>query len=131
MYGAPNHWAGCPRVVLDDAALRDPNAALETLHHHWSQRIPVVVELRCSADELRAPETEPVRPPHALTPLFEFARERLYFLARANNYDDRAGRMVWGPTLEAQRLGAVASEVADQPTTPAAWTSTPPFPTVA
>ncbi len=110
---APDHWARTDRVVIDDAALRDPGAALETLHHHWSQRIPVVVELRCSADELRAPETEPVRPPYALSPHFEFGRERLYFLARANNYDDRAGRMVWGPTLEATRLGATASEVAD------------------
>jgi len=73
----------------------------------------VVVELCGSADELRAPETEPTRPPYALSPRFEFARERLYFLARANNYDDRAGRMVWGPTLEAQRLGATPSDQAD------------------
>jgi DNA helicase-2/ATP-dependent DNA helicase PcrA len=110
---AAEHWAGADRVVIDDDVLRDPAAALEPLHHHWSARIPVVVELRCSADELRAPEAEPVRPPYALSPRFEFARERLYFLARANNYDDRVGRMAWGPTLEAQRLGAAASEVAD------------------
>jgi DNA helicase II / ATP-dependent DNA helicase PcrA len=110
---APEHWAGADRVVIDDDALRDPAAALEALHGHWSARLPVVVELRCPAGELRAPETEPVRPPYALSPRFEFARERLYFLARANNYDDRAGRMVWGPTLEAQRLGATASDVAD------------------
>jgi DNA helicase II / ATP-dependent DNA helicase PcrA len=110
---APGHWAGADRVVIDDAALREPGAALETLHRHWSQRVPVVVELQCSADDLRAPETEPVRPPYALSPKFEFARERLYFLARANNYDDRVGRMAWGPTIEATRLGAAASAVAD------------------
>ena len=106
---APEHWAGADRVVIDDAVLRDPAAALDALHRHWSQRIPVVVELQCSADELRAPETEPTRPPYALSPRFEFARERLYFLARANNYDDRVGRMVWGPTVEAQRLGAATA----------------------
>ena len=73
----------------------------------------MVVELQCSADELRAPETEPVKAPYALSPRFEFGRERLYFLARANNYDDRGGRMAWGPGLEAQRLGAVVSDLAD------------------
>ncbi len=109
---APEHWAGAERVVLDDDAIRDPNSVLDALHRHWSERVPVVVELRCSADELRAPETDP-RPPYALSPRFEFARERLYFLARANNYDDRAGRMVWGPAVEAQRAGAAPSTVAD------------------
>jgi DNA helicase-2/ATP-dependent DNA helicase PcrA len=107
---APDHWAGAARVVIDDAALRDPEIALDSLHRHWSQRIPVVVELQCSPDELRAPETEPTRPPYALSPRFEFARERLYFLARANNYDDRVGRMVWGPAVEAERLGAIPKE---------------------
>ena len=107
-----DHWAGADRVVVDDAALRDPTEALGILHHHWSQRIPVVVELRCSPDELRAPQTEP-SPPHTLSPRFEFSRERLYFLVRANNYDDRADRMVWGPTIEAQRLGATPSDAAD------------------
>jgi hypothetical protein len=110
---APEHWAEAERIVIDDGALRDPASALDTLHHHWSQRVPVVVELQCSADELRAPESEPVKPPYALSPRFEFGRERLYFLARANNYDDRVGRMVWGPGLEAQRLGAIASDVSD------------------
>ena len=103
---APEPWSAAERVVVDDSVLADPAVVIESLHRHWSQRIPVVVELQCSADELRAPETEPVRPPYALSPRFEFGRERLYFLARANNYDDRVGRMVWGPTVEAQRLGA-------------------------
>jgi len=110
---APALWSGADRVVIDAAVLDDPADAVDALHRHWSQRIPVVVELQCSADELRAPETEPDRPPYALSPRFEFGRERLYFLARANNYDDRVGRMVWGPTVEAQRLGAAVSDVAD------------------
>ncbi len=110
---APERWSAADRVVIDDPALRDPAEALDALHRYWSQRIPVVVELQCSADELRAPETELGKAPYVLSPRFEFGRERLYFLARANNYDDRVGRMVWGPTVEAQRLGAGASDVAD------------------
>src|SRR3954452_17999451 len=109
---APEPWTGTERVVIDDAALRDPAAVLDTLQWQWSHRVPVVVELRCSADELRAPETEP-GPPYALVPRFEFTRERLYFLARANNYDHRVGRMMWGPAVEAQRLGATPSADAD------------------
>ena len=57
------------------------------------------------AGALRAPEIED-RPPYALTPAFEFARERLYFLARSNNYDGRNERLVWGPAIEAARVGA-------------------------
>jgi hypothetical protein len=32
---APDHWAGADRVVIDDAALRDPAVALEALHEKW------------------------------------------------------------------------------------------------
>jgi DNA helicase-2/ATP-dependent DNA helicase PcrA len=110
---APEPWSAAERVVLDDSVLADPAVVVESLHRHWSQRIPVVVELQCSADELRAPEIEPARAPYELSPRFEFGRERLYFLTRANNYDDRVGRMVWGPAVEAQRLGAVAAAGSD------------------
>ncbi len=110
---APGAWSEAERIVVDDAVLRDPAATIDALHGHWSQRIPVVVELRCPADELRAPEAEPGRAPYTLSPRFEFGRERLYFLTRANNYDDRVGRMVWGPAVEAQRLGAADSAAAD------------------
>ena len=65
----------------------------------------MVVELGVDVAALRAPETDG-RPPYELTPAFEFAREHLYFLARSNNYDARDGRLVWGPSLEAARLGA-------------------------
>ncbi len=109
---APDAWAGADRVTIDDAALRDSAESLEALHRCWSQRTPVVIDLRGDANELRAPEIETASP-YQLSPRFEFGRERLYFLARANNYDNRDGRMVWGPAIEALRLGATASDVAD------------------
>jgi DNA helicase II / ATP-dependent DNA helicase PcrA len=109
---APEHWASAERVTIDDPALRAPEEALSALHRAWAGRAPVVVELRCEADDLRAPETE-AAPPFQLSPRFEFACERLYFLARANNYDNRSGRRVWGPAVEAQRLGATRSDLAD------------------
>jgi len=109
---APSPWTGASRVTIDDAVLRDPTEALDELHRSWSGRVPVVVELRCDVDELRAPETN-VAPPYQCSPRFEFGRERLYFLARSNNYDNRSGRMVWGPAVEALRLGATPSAAAD------------------
>jgi DNA helicase-2/ATP-dependent DNA helicase PcrA len=108
----PAAWAGAPRFTIDDGVLAAPSEMVDVLHAHWSRRDPYVIELRCSADELRAPETHRM-PPYALTARFDLSRERLYFLARANNYDDRDGRMRWGPGIEAQRVGAVASEIAD------------------
>ncbi len=109
--GAPSQWTVAPRVTID-TGLRDSAEALDVLHRCWSERIPVVVELCCDVDELRAPETEPA-PPYQLSPRFEFGRERLYFLARANNYDNRSEKMIWGPAVEALRLGATPSDVAD------------------
>jgi DNA helicase-2/ATP-dependent DNA helicase PcrA len=109
---APDGWSSAERVILDDAALRDPAAALELLQRHWSQRAPIVVEIACDVNELRAPESSPAQP-FTLSPRFEFAKERLYFLAGANNYDHRNERMVWRATLDAQRLGATPSDAAD------------------
>ncbi|MGH8977962.1 MAG: ATP-dependent helicase, partial [Acidimicrobiia bacterium] len=101
----PEGWGHAPRVSIDADVLRDTGAVVDRLHAAWSQREPVVVDLGVGVDELRAPELES-RAPHDLTPAFEFARERLYFLARANNYDGRSGSLVWGPAIEAARLGA-------------------------
>lgn len=116
------HWAGETRVRIDDAALREPRGIADELHAHWAARRPVVVELAAEVDELRAPETDS-RPPYALTPAFEFSRERLYFLARSNNYDARRGRLVWGAALEAQRFGATPGGEGDVvlPDGRAAW----------
>jgi DNA helicase-2/ATP-dependent DNA helicase PcrA len=109
----PGPWIDYDRIVVDDATLRDPSDALDMLQAHWSRREPVVVDLRVAAEELRRAEPGPGVPAYALTPRFEFARERLYFLIRANNYDHRGERAVWGPSVEAQRLGAVPSDIAD------------------
>jgi len=109
---APPAWSGAPRVLIDDETVRAPADTLALLHRHWSQREPVVLELRCNVDELRAPQSSSV-PAYTLNPQFELTRERLYFLARANNYDNRAGALVWGPGVEATRLGASPSNVAD------------------
>ena len=95
---APEHWAGADRVVIDDDTLRDPSAALDALHEQWSQRIPVVVELQCSVDELRAPEIELGRRRGRSRPASSSAASASTSSTRANNYDDRVGRMVWGPT---------------------------------
>lgn len=120
---APEPWTGCERVVVDDAALREPAGAIDVLQGRWSRREPVVVELRVAADELRRPEAAPGVAAHALTTRFEFARERLYFLIRANNYDYRGERPVWGPAVEAERLGATPADAADVtlPDGTAAW----------
>jgi len=108
----PDPWHGAPRVRIDDSALRNPNDTARTLHEHWARRVPQVVEIAVDPDELRAPERDD-RPPYALTPSFEFARERCYFLARSNNYDHRRGTLVWGPAIEAVRLGATPADDAD------------------
>ena len=109
---APAGWEDAPRTRIDDHTLTEPAAAIATLHHHWSQRIPVVVEVACDVNALRAAETSGASP-YLLKPTFEFEKERLYFLVRANNYDNRVGRMAWGPTMEAVRLGAAEHPDAD------------------
>src|SRR5204863_2753628 len=93
-------------------ALRDAGATAERLHEHWATRSPVVVDLRVAREILSEPERDD-RPPYELTPAFEFARERCYFLVRANNYDARDGTPRWGAAAEARRLGARAGDVAD------------------
>ena len=102
---APVAWGDAVRVVVDDDVLRAPAAAVAQLHGLWAARTAVVVDLRVPVEMLRASETDE-RAPHALTPAFEFARERLYFLVRANNYDARDGTPRWWPAMEAERLGA-------------------------
>jgi DNA helicase-2/ATP-dependent DNA helicase PcrA len=109
---APADWADAARVVLDEAVLAEPRAAVEELHALWASRSPVVIDLRVGREALSAPETDD-RAAHELTPAFEFLRERLYFLTRANNYDARDGAPRWGAAAEAVRLGARAEGAAD------------------
>src|SRR5262249_19653210 len=85
---------------------------LAALQEHWSGRQPLVVDVRVDPSALREPEVEKAEP-FTLQPGFEFERDRLYFLVRANNYDGRRDRLVWGPAVDARNLGAVPSERAD------------------
>jgi DNA helicase-2/ATP-dependent DNA helicase PcrA len=109
---APGPWAEAPRVVIDDAALRDPRETVDRLHELWSTRTPVTIDLRVPREVLSAAERDD-RPAYECTPAFDFARERCYFLVRANNYDARDGSLRWGPAMEAERLGAVVAGPAD------------------
>ncbi len=86
----PGGWDGAERVLIDEAVLAAPADALARLHRAWTAREPVVVDLGIDVGALRTPEVED-RPPHALTPTFEFARERLV-LPRARQQLRRASR---------------------------------------
>jgi DNA helicase-2/ATP-dependent DNA helicase PcrA len=102
---APEPWAEAARVVVDSDVLRNPRETVDRLHALWADRTPVVVDLRVPREELSAPEHDD-RIAYELTPDFDFARERAYFLVRANNYDARDGTPRWGAAAEARRLGA-------------------------
>ena len=101
----PLSWASCPRVVIDDASLKDPGAVAGELHGYWFDRRPVVVELGADPAALRAAEVCE-RPVYELTPHFEFSRERLQFLVWANNYDARGGAPIWWHGRKAARRAA-------------------------
>ena len=98
------HWNADP-VRVDDDVLADPTEAVGRLHADWAHRKRVVVELAVDREALREREATEVEP-FELDPNFEFERERLYFLVRENNYDFRGDAPLWGPALEAARLGA-------------------------
>ncbi len=99
---SPEAWDSCPRVVVGDAALRDPGPVVEDLHRYWIDRRPAVVELGVDPAALRAPERYD-NPVYELTPSFEFCRERLQFLVWANNYDARGGDSIWWHGRKAAR----------------------------
>jgi DNA helicase-2/ATP-dependent DNA helicase PcrA len=109
---APDGWTDAERVAVDDAGLADPRETVDRLHALWSSRTPVVVDLRVERAALSAPEHDQ-RHAYELAPSFDFARERLYFLVRANNYDARDGTPKWGAATEAQRYGARPGDAAD------------------
>lgn len=104
---APPPWADRPRVLIDEAVVDAPEATVDRLHRLWRERTPVVVEIAVPVERLRTTEVER-RPPWELDAGFTFALERLYFLARANNYDARTGRLRWWPAELATRLGATS-----------------------
>lgn len=107
-----DHWVHSPRHRVDSTVLADPEQTVKTLHHHWVNRLPVVIELALSPQVLKEPEfctTEP----YLLDATFEFWRERLHFLIWANNYDGTKGEPVWWYERLAQRLGAVTHAEAE------------------
>lgn len=103
----PDPWAGHRRVAVDPAVLADPAATVAVLHESWLARAPVVVELGVDTAALREPERCD-RPVHDLEPDFTFFRERLQFLAWANNYDGRppSGPVWWHGRKAARRWAA-------------------------
>ena len=67
----PSPWKDSLRVVVDQSALREPDAVLTTLQHAWFERRPVVVELGIDPSDLLERETFG-GPVHDLSPHFEF-----------------------------------------------------------
>ncbi|MEO1064612.1 MAG: UvrD-helicase domain-containing protein [Actinomycetota bacterium] len=108
----PSPWADAPRVVVDDAAIADPAAAVAELHDLWIGRLPHVVELVAPNEALRAPQRTDADP-WTLPSTFEFPLERLFFLVWANTYDARAGSPIWWWSRKAERVGARPSAKAD------------------
>lgn len=106
----PSGWENAERVVVDDATLAEPAAALQALQLAWSQRRRVVIELAVVAETLRQPESER-RPPYDLGPGHELGRERLQFLVWANTYDGRrpGQEPVWWHGVRAGRVDTGAT----------------------
>ncbi len=110
---APSAWASADRVLIDDAVLADPAAAVGCLHDAWSQRRPLVIEVVVDPARFREPEAF-LAPPWQLTAGFEAWTERLHFLLWANSYDARGDREpIWWWARKAARLGALEGGPAD------------------
>ena len=112
----PASWAGLERVPLGEAELVQPKEVIARLHAAWLGRRPLIVELGIDPNLLRVGERHG-SPVHGLTPDFDFPFERLHFLLWANNYDARAGALVWWHAVKAGRTlaqqGVVAGGRAD------------------
>ena len=114
----PAAWSAVPGVVVDAAAVADPEAVVRELHDHWADRRPVVIRLAVDPASFRPPATT-TEEPWSLGPSFEPWHDRLHFLVWANTYDGRPvdGRPVDGASDEpiwwwgrkALRLGASPS----------------------
>jgi len=110
---APEAWASAGRVVVDEAALAAPAAAVAALHQAWSTRTPIVIELAIDPAVFRAPESF-IAPPWHLTAAFEPWADRFHFLVWANSYDARSdGEPIWWWGRKAARLGATQGGDAD------------------
>ena len=121
----PAPWVGANVVVVDDAAVADPEALgalVDRLHRAWAGREPVVIELGVGDADLRSPETESL-PAFDLGASFTFLRERLHFLVWANSYDARVEPPRWWWGMKATSAGAREAGSADVllPDGTAAW----------
>ena len=106
----PADWASCPRVALDDEALRDPTEVIAQLSERWSARQPYVLELAAALD--RHPAETDERAPWRLDPSFTFPLERLAHLVWSNALDLRDDAV---PTAEAVTAAVAAgATVADE-----------------
>ncbi|HJR39616.1 MAG TPA: hypothetical protein VJ819_14635, partial [Nocardioidaceae bacterium] len=86
---APEGWREAVRVVVDEAALADPAAAVDRLHRAWAGREPIVIELAVDPAGFRRPPAHHEEP-WRLGAGFEPWADRLHFLVWANSYDARA-----------------------------------------
>lgn len=110
---APEPWATCDRIVIDEASLTAPDDAVRALHAAWSTRTPVVIDLRVDPTRFRKPETSDA-PIESLDPGFSFAYDALHFLVWANSYDARAdGEPIWWWGRKAASLGATEGGARD------------------
>ena len=102
----PHGWAGAEVVAVDEPALLAPAGVVARLFAAWSARRPVVVALGVDPACFRAPESI-AGEPWTHTPLTEPWFDRLHFLVWANNYDARAGALVWWWSAKAARASRV------------------------
>ncbi len=108
----PVAWDGAPEVLVDEAALAQPAAAVGALHEAWSGRAPVVIRLQVDPSRFRQPaayDPDPLRAGQSFEPWLD----RLHHLVWANTYDARTGEPIWWWGRKAQRLGAGEGGSAD------------------
>jgi DNA helicase II / ATP-dependent DNA helicase PcrA len=119
----PNAWGAAPRFVIDESALRDPEAAMQTLQPFWLARTRVVVELAVALND-EPSETESAQP-WDLDPTFVFATDRLRFLVWSNSVDGTGAAPRWRWAELAAVLGG-APEGSPSPAGPSAADSSGP-----
>jgi DNA helicase-2/ATP-dependent DNA helicase PcrA len=93
----PPTWADAERFVIDTELLESSGALLEMvdgLQRRYVKRVPVVLELAVTSEELNTAEWTDA-PPHELGATFSFLRERLTKLVWHNSYDARSDPPVW------------------------------------
>jgi DNA helicase-2/ATP-dependent DNA helicase PcrA len=108
----PEPWEGASLVLVDEATLADPDAAIDRLHRAWSSRERVVIELGVDPTALHLPEIEG-RGPYEVGSTFLFPLERLHFLVWANSYDGRGAELKWWWAVKAAAIGATEGGPAD------------------